>query len=109
VYLPDQAAPCKVGLKHRLRIGDPEGRKPDQEGQANQPGIPEPSREPPSQYLQSLHAFSNVSFDRICPEGANWGAQVQSRLALTPLFILLAFNKKWQRLHVCRLAGPNGG
>src|SRR5204862_5538596 len=52
-------------LFDRSRIGDPEGREPDQERQAHQPGIPEPSREPTSQYPQSLHTFSDISFDRI--------------------------------------------
>jgi hypothetical protein len=32
-------------LLDRGRIGDPEGREPDQERQAHQPGIPEPPRE----------------------------------------------------------------
>jgi hypothetical protein len=47
--------------------------------------------------------FQNISFDRIGPEAANWDAQVQSRLAPMLLFILLAFNKKWQRPHACHL------
>jgi hypothetical protein len=60
-------------LLDRRRIGDPEGRERDQERQADQPGIPESPRKP-SQYPRSLHAFSDVSFNRNCPEAANWGS-----------------------------------
>jgi hypothetical protein len=43
-------------LLDRGRIGDAQRRKPDQERQAYQPRIPEPTLEPTPQYLQPLHA-----------------------------------------------------
>ena len=41
----------------RSRIGDAKRREPDQEREADQPGIAEPPLEPPPQYPQSFHGF----------------------------------------------------
>src|SRR5258708_29465246 len=81
-------------LLDRGRIGDPEGRKADQERQAHQPGIPEPSREPPSQYPQPLHGFSDVSFNWICQDAANWGRSSSNPARPEAVFYLIGVQQQ---------------
>ena len=56
----------------RSRIGDAQRGKPDQQREAQQPGIADAPLEPPSQYPQSLHGFD-------C--SPNWRRQTSQKMA----------------------------